>query len=284
MQDVQQLEAQHKEQLHLVNQKLQLAVQERADLERQVNSLQQQLQAATDKAARASTAAALSRQHSTQQAQQQQASLGTQPGVSCQDDALHESMQSAESGLAGLGLEDQATPGDRSGFRFSLASVQSQGSAAAAAVSAALGRRGSAASGPNGHTLQPNGSGQLQRGPSGFGLGLSSQLSSASNSPMASQARLQQLAGSLSGMLNAEGQAQLQRAVQQLQQELSAVTKERDAAAEQLYQMVRQADAAAAALQETEKLKQQQEELQHKVRQSLILCYGHTQFIFGPWQ
>jgi uncharacterized protein YgfB (UPF0149 family) len=82
---------------------------------------------------------------------------------------------------------------------------------------------------------------------------------------MASQARLQQLTGSLSGMLSAEGQLQLQRAVQQLQQELFALSKERDAAAEQLYQMVRQADAAAAALQETEKLKQQQAELQHKV-------------------
>jgi lipopolysaccharide export system protein LptC len=53
--------------------------------------------------------------------------------------------------------------------------------------------------------------------------------------------------------------------VQQLQQELSVATKERDAAAEQLYQMVRQADAAAAAVRETEKLKQQQAALQHKV-------------------
>lgn len=82
---------------------------------------------------------------------------------------------------------------------------------------------------------------------------------------MASQARLQQLSGSLSGLLSSEGQLQLQRAVQQLQQELSVVTRERDAAAEQLYQMVRQADAGAAALQETEKLKQQQQQLQHKV-------------------
>jgi hypothetical protein len=82
---------------------------------------------------------------------------------------------------------------------------------------------------------------------------------------MASQARLQQLTGSMSGMLSAEGQLQLQRAVQQLQQELSAVSKERNEAAEQLYHMVRQADAAASALQEAEKLKQHQAELQHKV-------------------
>lgn len=247
--------------------KLQLAVQERADLQRQVNGLQQQLQsAAAEKAAQASTAAAVSRQHSTQQPQQQHTKLGSQPGVSIQDDSMHEGMQSAESGLAGLGLEDQETPGDRSGSRFSLASVQSQGSTAAAAAAAALlGRRGSTGVGSGSYVN--GGGGQLYRGSSG--LGLASQLSSASNSPMASQARLQQLTGSLSGMLSTEGQLQLQRAVQQLQQELSAVSKERDAAAEQLYQMVRQADAAAAAVHETEKLKQQQAELQHKVKNLL---------------
>jgi lipopolysaccharide export system protein LptC len=83
---------------------------------------------------------------------------------------------------------------------------------------------------------------------------------------MAAQARAQQLPSNLSGLLSLEGQLQLQRTVQQLQQELQAVTKERDAAAQQLYELVRQADAAAAAVQETEKLKQQQAELQHKVR------------------
>lgn len=241
--------------------KLQLAVQERADLQRQVNGLQQQLQAAADKAAQASTAAAISRQHSTQQAQQQRASLGSQPGVSIQDDSMHEGMQSLGSGLAGLGLEDHETPGGRSGSRFSLASVQSQGSTAAAAAASLLGRRGCTGVGSS---SQANGSSsQLYRGSSG--MGLTSQLSSASSSPMASQARLQQLTGSMSGMLSAEGQLQLQRAVQQLQQELSAVSKERNEAAEQLYHMVRQADAAAAALQEAEKLKQHQAELQHKV-------------------
>lgn len=261
LQDLQQQQAQHKEQLSAANHKLQLAVQERAEAQRQVLALQQQLQAAADKAVRASTAAAaVSRQHSLQPPHRQDgSSAGTLLGASTAlDESLAGAMQSAESGLAGLGLEDQETPGNRSGSRFSLASVQSQPSAANAAA-AALGRRASAGTG----SQAANGSGKLQPGSSG--LGLASQLSSGTSSPMASQARLQQLSGSLSGLLSSEGQLQLQRAVQQLQQELSVVTRERDAAAEQLYQMVRQADAAAAALQETEKLKQQQEQLQHKV-------------------
>lgn len=261
LQDLQQQQAQHKEQLSAANHKLQLAVQERAEAQRQVLALQQQLQAAADKAARASTAAAaVSRQHSLQPLHQQDgSSAGTLFGAStARDESLHGAMQSAESGLAGFGSEDQETPGDRSGSRFSLASVQSQPSTANAAA-AALGRRASAGTG----SQAANGSGKLQPGSSG--LGLTSQLSSGTSSPMASQARLQQLSGSLSGLLSSEGQLQLQRVVQQLQQELSVVTRERDAAAEQLYQMVRQADAAAAALQETEKLKQQQEQLQHKV-------------------
>lgn len=254
-QDLLQQAAQHKEQLWSLNQKLQLIVQERGDLQRQLHGLQQQLQAANEKAARASAAGSVSRQHSTQH-QQQQDNPGTQPGVSIQDNALHEGVQQAGSGLAGLGLDEQETPGDRSGSRFSLASVQSQGSAAAAAAAALLGRRISTSQGTS--LSQANGSSQLHRSGSG--------LSSVSGSPMASQARLQQLSGSLSGVLGFEGQLQLQRTVQQLQQELSVATKERDAAAEQLYQMVRQADAAAAAVRETEKLKQQQAELQHKVR------------------
>lgn len=58
---------------------------------------------------------------------------------------------------------------------------------------------------------------------------------------------------------------QLQRLVQQQQQELAAAVKERDAAAEQLYQAMRQTDAAAAAVHETERLRQQQKELEKKV-------------------
>lgn len=248
-----------------MQQKLQVVVQEHADLQKQVLSLQQQqLQAAADTAHKASTAAAAAAAATGPSAaeqelqQQRQGSLGTQPGSSIQDNALQEEAEAAaaESGLAGLGLDTQEMPGDRSGSRFSLASVQSLGSAGTAG---ALSRRVSSALGPNVPTA--NGaaaaSTKLLRGGSG--------ISSASGSPLASQAGLQQQQ-SLSG-LSFEGQLQLQRTVQQLQQELAAVTKARDAAAEQLYQMVRQVDEAAAVRQEVEAMKQQQAELQHKVRQ-----------------
>jgi hypothetical protein len=58
---------------------------------------------------------------------------------------------------------------------------------------------------------------------------------------------------------------QLQRSLQQLQQELASAVQERDAAQEQLYQAVRRADAAAAALQDAEKWKTEQQELEKKV-------------------
>jgi chromosome segregation ATPase len=277
VQELEQLQEQHKQQLSSVTQKLQLAVQERGELQRLVSSFQQQLQAATDKADAAASAAG-SRSSHLQQQQQHQDVTGLQPGISTQDGVLHEfRRQSIESGLAGLGLEDQETPGEHSGSRFSLANVRPRGSSTAdpgstaeagstaAAAAAALGshRSGVALGGPGQGSSQllANGSGQLLRGASGR----MSQLSSASGSPMAAQARAQQLPGNLSGLLSLEGQLQLQRTVQQLQQELQAVTKERDTAAEQLYDLVRQAEAAAAAVQETEKLKQQQAELQHKV-------------------
>lgn len=243
MQEHQQLEAEHKQQLTSVNQKLQMLVQERKDLQKQVAMLQEQLQSAHEKAQRASTAAHTSRlqplAHDTGQQQH-----GAQEQE--QDDVL----RASSSGLAGLGLEDQQTPNANSTSRFSLSSLNSQGSTGAAAA-AALG------SGLM-HSTQLNGGDHLHR----VGSGLGSQLNSANGSPMAAHARLQQL----SSMLSMEGQLHLQRAVQQLQQELSAVSKERDAAAEQLYQMVRQADAATAAMQEAENLKQRQTELQHKVR------------------
>lgn len=280
-QGLEELQAQHKEQLWSVNQKLQLVVQERGELQRLVSSLQQQLQAAADRADAAASAAG-SRPSNLQQQQQYQQQhegvTGMQPGLSMQDDSLHDNSrrQSVESGLAGLGLEDQETPGEHSGSRFSLATVRPRGSGTAdpgsaaeagstAAVAALGSRRSTAALGGPGQgssQLLANGSGQLYRG----GSGRMSQLSSASGSPMAAQARAQQLPSNLSGLLSLEGQLQLQRTVQQLQQELQAVTNERDAATQQLYELVRQADAAAAAVQETEKLKQQQAELQHKVR------------------
>lgn len=240
------MQAQHEEQQSSSAQKLQLVLHERTDLQKLVASLQLQLQVATEKAEQSTSIAAPTSREQPLQPPQRMASQAGAP----QQDAVHsDAARAASSGLAGLGLEEQEAPNARSGSRFSLSSVQSQGSTA-------LSRR-----------LSGVGSGALINGssqPHLVGSGLASQLSSASGSPMASQARLQQLSGSLSGVLNAEGQ--LQRTVQQLQQELSAVTKARDAAAEQLYQMVRQADAAAAALQETQQLKQKQAELQHKVR------------------
>lgn len=239
------MQAQHKEQQSSSAQKLQLAMHERADLQKLVASLQLQLQVAAEKAEQSASIAAPTSREPSQPPQR----MASQAGAAEQDGAHPDAARAASSGLAGLGLEEQETPNARSGSRFSLSSVQSQGSTAPNRRLSGLGAAGLI-----------NGSSQ----PHAVGSGLASQLSSASGSPMASQGRLQQLSGSLSGVLNADGQ--LQRTVQQLQQELSAVTKERDAAAEQLYQMVRQADAAAAALQETQQLKQKQAELQHKVR------------------
>jgi chromosome segregation ATPase len=107
-------------------------------------------------------------------------------------------------------------------------------------------------------------------------VGSVSNLSSNSGSPMAAgrsgngsrwqqqqQQQRRQLSGSLPGAQSPEAR------VQQLQQELAAVARERDAAAEQMYQAVRQADAAAAALREMAALRQAQAELQHKLDTSL---------------
>jgi type I site-specific restriction endonuclease len=76
--------------------------------------------------------------------------------------------------------------------------------------------------------------------------------------------------GNSSSKLSAEAVLQLQRSLQQLQQELAAAVQERDAAQEQLYQAVRRADAAAAALQDAEKWKQAQQEAERKVRSLLL--------------
>lgn len=100
--------------------------------------------------------------------------------------------------------------------------------------------------------------------------------SSATDSPLArssmqrslTQPQQQQRHGSLglgTRQLSGSVYTDMQRLVQQQQQELQAAVKERDAAVEQLYQAVRQSDAAVAAMQEAEKAKQQQKELERKV-------------------
>lgn len=50
------------------------------------------------------------------------------------------------------------------------------------------------------------------------------------------------------------------------QQELSAAIKERDAAGEQLFHALKAAHAAEASQQEVQRMKQQVQDLQHKVR------------------
>lgn len=86
------------------------------------------------------------------------------------------------------------------------------------------------------------------------------------------QSGRQQSLFSPGGKLSAEAVQQLQRAVFQLQQELAAAVQERDAAQEQLYQALRQADEAAAALQKADKLRQELQELEGKVGDGVM---GH---------
>ncbi|KAF6251879.1 hypothetical protein COO60DRAFT_578244 [Scenedesmus sp. NREL 46B-D3] len=107
--------------------------------------------------------------------------------------------------------------------------------------------------------------------------GLLSRASSSASSPShhSTRARQQQQQqwvhgnSNTSSKLSGEAVLQLQRSLQQLQQELAAAVQERDAAQEQLYQAVRRADAAAATLQDAERWKQGQLELERKLEVAL---------------
>jgi predicted nucleic acid-binding Zn-ribbon protein len=90
------------------------------------------------------------------------------------------------------------------------------------------------------------------------------------------QQQQQWMHGNSSSKLSADAVLQLQRSLQQLQQELAAAVQERDAAQEQLYQAVRRADAAAAALQDADKWKQGQQEVNRKVSAVAAVWCGHV--------
>jgi hypothetical protein len=208
------------------SQQLQQFTREREDLQQKLEALQQLYAAAAERANHAAAAAA----------------AGGRGSITAEASAVHDIEAAAGGGMA---------KADSRGFTLRLDDVSSLSIDANAGDDAAVG--GSQQNLSSSAIFK--GSMQLQR--MTFSNGVTPQ--------QQQQQWLMHDSNSSSKLSGGDAVMQLQRSLQQLQQELASAVQERDAAQEQLYQAVRRADAAAAALQDAEKWKSEQQELEKKV-------------------